>query len=138
MSWAIGFDTRWNRDIGYGVPAICDHPDCNEEIDRGLSYVCGSDPYGGDHGCGLYFCSKHLSGGIEDPTDNRWKDLCERCADEESEEWFDAKPDTAEWMRWKLRDWSWQQWRDENPEEVRVMREQLRSIGKTNTSDGAA
>ena len=44
MGWSIGFDTRWNRDIGYGVPAYCDHPGCNKEIDRGLSHVCGGEP----------------------------------------------------------------------------------------------
>jgi hypothetical protein len=46
MSWAIGYDGRWKRDIGYGVPAYCDHPGCNEEIDRGLAHVCGGEPYG--------------------------------------------------------------------------------------------
>ena len=36
MSWSIGYDDNWDRDIGYGVPAYCDHPGCNEEIDRGF------------------------------------------------------------------------------------------------------
>ncbi len=53
MGWSIGSDG--DRDIGYGVPAECDHPDCTAEIDRGLSYVCGGDPYGGEYGCGLFF-----------------------------------------------------------------------------------
>ena len=44
MGWAVGFDNNWNRDIGYGVPAICDFPGCGEEIDRGLGYVCGGGP----------------------------------------------------------------------------------------------
>jgi hypothetical protein len=52
MGWSIGFDTTWNRDIGYGVPAICDRPGCGEAIDRGLSFVCGGEPYGGEKGCG--------------------------------------------------------------------------------------
>src|SRR6185437_10124168 len=61
MGWGLGYDSRWKRYIGYGVTAYCDAPKCNEEIDRGLSYVCGAqEPYGGDNGCGLYFCSKHL------------------------------------------------------------------------------
>src|SRR5688572_18744194 len=70
MSWAIGFDSHWQRDIGYGVPAFCDHPKCDKEIDRGLSYVCGGEPYGGERGCGLYFCGEHL-----------WNpgQLCNRC-----------------------------------------------------------
>lgn len=54
MGWSIGYDKKWKRDVGYGVPTTCDHHDCNEEIDRGLSYVCGGDIYGGERGCGLY------------------------------------------------------------------------------------
>jgi hypothetical protein len=54
MGWAVGYDENWKRYIGYGVPAYCDHPKCNKEIDRGLSYVCGGEPYGGNDGCGLY------------------------------------------------------------------------------------
>lgn len=30
MSWVIGFDSNWNRDIGYGVLAFCDHPGCKK------------------------------------------------------------------------------------------------------------
>jgi hypothetical protein len=55
MGWSIGYDSKWQRDIGYGVPGVCDDPACAEKIDRGLSYVCGGEPYGGDEGCGLYF-----------------------------------------------------------------------------------
>ena len=44
MGWSIGFDRRWNRDIGYGVPATCDQPGCGADIDRGLAFVCGGDP----------------------------------------------------------------------------------------------
>ena len=59
MGWSIGYDEKWARDIGYGVPAVCDHPDCDARIDRGLSYVCcNQEPRGGE-GCGLYFCEKH-------------------------------------------------------------------------------
>lgn len=54
MGWSIGYDSKWKRDIGYGVPAWCDHPGCIEEIYRGLSHVCGGEPYGGERGCGLY------------------------------------------------------------------------------------
>lgn len=35
MGWAVGYDSNWRRDIGYGVPALCDQPDCVEEIDSG-------------------------------------------------------------------------------------------------------
>lgn len=98
MSWSIGFDTHWNRDIGYGVPAFCDHPGCHAEIDRGLSYVCGGEPYGGDNGCGLYFCGEHGGG-----------DLCSRCR--EGKDPFKAKPDHLEWIAHKATDPSWEQWR---------------------------
>lgn len=114
MGWSIGYDEKWKRDIGYGVPAVCDHPDCNKSIDRGLSYVCGSEPYGGDHGCGLYFCTDHLYWGQNDPN------MCERCCDEKRP--YKPKPDTKEWIDWKLTDESWKQWRDENPEEVKKLK----------------
>lgn len=109
MGWSVGFDSNWSRDIGYGVPAICDQPACGEAVDRGLGYVCGGEPYGGEDGCGLYFCGEHLTGG--DPCQQ-----CERCIDGEPP--FDATPDTAEWLNWKLTDESWEQWRQENPEAV--------------------
>ncbi len=114
MSWAIGFDSHWNRDIGYGVPAVCDHPKCNAEIDRGLGYVCGGEPYGGERGCGLYFCAAH---------DSMPHQLCSRCRNRRPP--YAAKPDTAEWMRHKLTDDSWAAWRSENFDEVSRMRAQL-------------
>lgn len=115
MGWAVGFDSNHNRDIGYGVPAICDHPECSAVIDRGLSYVCGNDVYGGERGCGLFFCADHLSGEC----------LCERC--QSGGEHFALKPDVAEWIEWKLSDESWQRWRDENPDKVMVLREQIKT-----------
>lgn len=118
MGWSIGFDSTWQRDIGYGVPAMCDHEGCTEKIDRGLAYVCGGDPYGGEEGCGLYFCSQHLfyTGGMPQ--------RCERCCDGEAP--FEPKPDVRRWMAHKLRDASWQEWRDENPELVEELREACR------------
>jgi hypothetical protein len=109
MGWSIGFDGKWNRDIGYGVPSVCDHPGCNEEIDRGLAFVCGGEPHGGDKGCGLFFCSKHryFSKADDDP------ELCERCCD--GKEPFEPTPDTEEWNKHKKNHDSWEQWRKENP-----------------------
>ena len=101
MSWAVGYDERWQRDIGYGVPAECDYPDCHEKIDRGLSYVCGNEPYGGEEGCGLYFCGKHLLSWVSP--------LCIRCAN--NEEPFTPKPDLEEWTHHKMTDPSWAEWR---------------------------
>jgi hypothetical protein len=112
MGWSIGYDSHWERDIGYGVPAYCDHPDCNKKIDRGLGYVCGGEPYGGEHGCGLYFCGQHQVG---------YYQRCERCAKKKRP--FPAKPDHPQWVRWKLKDKSWKQWRDENPDSVAKLME---------------
>ncbi|MCT7369433.1 hypothetical protein [Mycolicibacterium llatzerense] len=120
MGWAVGYDPNWKRDIGYGVPAKCDHPDCPERIDRGLAYVCGDEPYGGEHGCGLFFCSGHLSFKVDELGRIAGPQQCEKCA--AGEEPFTAKPDVPEWINHKLADPSWQQWRDEYPEEVEKMR----------------
>lgn len=116
MSWVIGWDSRFGgRDIGYGVPAYCDYPECNEEINRGLSFVCAnSEPYGGEHGCGLYFCGAH----------HRFDDIncCERCSQNKPP--FIPKPDHPDWISHKLTDESWQQWRNENPAKVQELKRQ--------------
>ena len=113
MGWSIGYDSNWERDIGYGVIAVCDHPDCSKKIDRGLSFVCGGEPYGGEKGCGLYFCSEHLYSG----------NLCERCRDDE--EPFEPKPDAEEWIRFKLKDKSWERWRKEHPKYAEEMKRKI-------------
>lgn len=139
MGWALGYDSMTNRDIGYSVVAFCDHPGCGTEIDRGLSYACGGEPYGGEGGCGLYFCSAHL--GYTDTEEINDKiygsGVCERCADflEKTDRWekdgshgrppvFDAfRPmsDHPLWTRHKLKDPSWAKWREENPELVKEL-----------------
>lgn len=120
MSWAIGFDSRWGRDIGYGVPAICDFPGCDQAIDRGLAFVCGGVPYGGEYGCGLFFCDGHMFVVFDAEIDLAYQQ-CERCEQEQPP--FEAKPDTREWIEWKLTDESWAQWRAENPAKVEAMQE---------------
>lgn len=111
MSWAIGYDEKWKRDIGRGVPAFCDHPGCTARIDRGLGHVCADGvPYGGGHGCGLYFCAVHQW------SNQTHTQLCERCAHQK--EPFTPSEEHPDWIRHKLHHESWQQWRDENPDEV--------------------
>jgi hypothetical protein len=105
VSWAIGEGSD-GRDIGYGVPATCDFPKCGAAIDRGLSYVCGGEPHGGDHGCGRFFCGKHLTIG------RFWKPLCSRCRNYRPP--FDPTPDVQEWIDHKATDPSWSEWRKEN------------------------
>lgn len=115
MSWAIGFDIHWKRDVGYGVPAYCDHPGCDVVIDRGLSHVCGGEPFGGNQGCGLYFCGRHLYFYVRKP---QW---CDRCRTGQNP--FEPKPDHPDWIQHKLTHESWKPWRDEHPEEVCILRD---------------
>ena len=112
MGWSIGWDETWGRDIGYGVPAYCDQPGCDKEIHRGLSYVCGGDAYGGDRGCGLFFCSDHLHHAERLPMQ-----LCHRCLPRRKAP-YTPKPEHPTWMRHVLKDKSWAQWRKENPDKV--------------------
>jgi hypothetical protein len=113
MGWSIGYDDNWKRDVGYGVPATCDHPGCDVAIDRGLAYVCGGDPYGGEHGCGLFFCEKHRYYAAR-----RDAELCARCHASRHNNPFKPKPDTAEWITHKLTHPSWAEWRAEHPDFV--------------------
>ncbi len=126
MGWSYGFVD--GRDVGYGVPATCDYPTCKKKIDRGLGYVCAEQQIGGgENGCGLFFCGNHADG----------MGFCERCSynqeiyDEEKDNWkdlkapFDPKPDHPVWLRWKLKDSSWEQWRESNPDEVAKIKTQL-------------
>lgn len=112
MGWAIGYDDHWQRDIGYGVPAYCDHPGCKTEIDRGLGYVCGGAPEGGERGCGLFFCSAHQVGDEQ---------TCACCAPKKRRKSFTPSADHPEWISFKLSDESWQQWRDANLGTVAAM-----------------
>lgn len=70
MGWAHCGTDEEGREIGYGIPATCDHPGCNKEIHRGLDYCCGGmhggQGYYDEHhkvwfGCGRYFCYDHLT-----------------------------------------------------------------------------
>lgn len=116
MGWAVGYDDKNKRDVGYGVPCDCDHPDCNQGIHRGLYYVCGGSPNGGEHGCGLHFCDSHLEYKKIDGEDVQ---LCEKCASNKAP--FIGKPDIEAWRAFKKTDPSWQQWREENPELVKQL-----------------
>lgn len=110
MSWAVGLDPDRKRHIGYGVPAKCDHPDCGEDIDRGIAHACGGGVMEDLPNCGLFFCGTHLNY-AEDGDEQGW--ACERCAADEPP--FDPSPDTAEWVEHVLTDESWAQFRADNP-----------------------
>lgn len=120
MGWSLGYSREWSRDIGYGVIAFCDHPGCGKEIDRGLSHVCcGERPHGGERGCGLYFCEEHHRGST-----SKDHGLCARCCPRVKRS-FSPTFDHPTWILHKLTDESWKDWRDENPDEVKRLREQI-------------
>ena len=106
MGWSIGYDDHHDRDIGYGVPAECDHPSCAARIDRGMAYRCDHE----EGGCGLFFCGEHRN----------YIGHCERC--QTGTPSFTPKPDLPEWVHHKLTDPSWQEWRDAYPAEVAALR----------------
>lgn len=126
MGWEMAFDTTNNRDTVSDVPATCDSPGCGKKIDRGLAYVCGHEPHGGDHGCGLFFCEDHqfIAGKKRD-----YVQICKRCLYGKPQ--YTPTPDLPEWLRWKLKDKSWKPWRDENPDTVKEYRKQLKSHTET-------
>lgn len=103
MGYAVYWQSEHRRHAGYGVPAVCEHPECVEEITRGVDNICGTPPEG-EHGCGLFFCDRHLTYA------RRWR-YCERC--DEGKEPFGAKPDVEEWVQHVETDPSWAAWRAE-------------------------
>ena len=137
---------RWG---GYGVPAYCEHPDCNEEIDRGMSFACGGEPFS-EVGCDRYFCSKHremvgfkCDGSDElcdheDDCECEFKEVCENCAYRGDGEPrykmpFPYKPEHPDWVAHLLTDESWSDWRKENPGEVKQL-ENAKRKGSTNNT----
>lgn len=79
MGWAFcGKNRATGAEMGYGVDGVCDHPECAEEIDHGLSYVCGGMHEGGELGCGRYFCGRHLTY-VENGYDGLVQ-VCHECA----------------------------------------------------------
>ena len=62
------------KPVGYSVPDVCNHPECDMEIDRGLSYACGDMP-GSGFGCDGFFCEKHLRSTLSDEP----RQLCDAC-----------------------------------------------------------
>jgi hypothetical protein len=118
MGWSIG--EHDGRDIGYGVPAICDHPKCDKRIHRGLAYVCCNQQvwgepyrYGDAAGCGRFFCDDHVD----------YRHRCSRC--NHSRDPWPPKPDVREWLQHKLTDESWGRWRKANPDEVARLKDLL-------------
>ena len=113
----------WKRFWGYWVPTICEHPNCNKEINRGMDYACWWEPFS-EYWCDRYFCEEHTKYVSFDAvewwivTDDKYKskEVCFRCA--EWKEPFPYKPESKEWIRHVLKDESWEKWREKNPKKV--------------------
>ena len=69
------------RDIGYGIRATCDHPGCEEEIDRGMAYVCGHFHGDDEYSCEKYFCEEHR----QNLSDRGRGMICDECKELEEE-----------------------------------------------------
>ena len=65
-------------EAGYSVETTCEEKGCEEQIDRGLYYLCGNTPGGDEYGCGGYYCGQHLYLGSGAPVS---EGLCKRCSD---------------------------------------------------------
>lgn len=89
MGWAHCGDDSKGRPIGYAVAAICDHPGCDCQIDRGLSYACAGMHGQQEVGCEGYFCSEHLSNLVVER--EGYVRVCDQCIAEmrASGEWVD-------------------------------------------------
>lgn len=128
MGWSIGYDSNWERDVGYGVPAFCDQPKCDKDIDRGLANVCGGDVYGGEYGCGLFFCGEHMYMGRKPRYSDRYIQMCQRCFRYRSP--YKPKPEHPEWINHILRDISWRTWCRDNPKKIEALKAQMNKIKK--------
>ena len=90
MGYARYTVQRQGREIeaGYAVPDRCNRRWCWAGIDRGLDHLCGRTPGGDEHGCGGYFCGKHLHSAALDVgklcpgcAPAHWQQRCEEIAD---------------------------------------------------------
>lgn len=90
-------------DMGNDVPAICQHPECDTVVHRGIVHICGMDPAGAGTGCGLHFCGFHLAGPEQ---------TCERCAAGEPP--YEPKP-APDFPEWRMTGQGWEEWRKNNP-----------------------
>ena len=82
MGWGnCGVDSQ-GRPIGYMHDAECDHPGCNEKIDRGLDYACGGMHGEDENSCEKYFCSQHrMHVEVSDAGKSVCLLVCTSCAD---------------------------------------------------------
>jgi len=131
MGYSVYYSIENNRFQGYGVPAYCDHPDCTNEIDRGISYVCCGDQLH-TNSCGGYYCQDHehlclilLEEDFEGLTSDEISENfdLDECPEFDEDGYFyqcKHKPiqhkEHPEWVEHMSTDESWNVWRNENKE----------------------
>lgn len=133
------------RDAGYGVIALCDHPNCTAVIDRGMGYAC-CDAIHHDGSCGGFYCSEHImlwsvisKDEFEGLDDKEIQKLLEQygLSDQyspsnmpefnECEQFNHCQHEpiqskTAQgWVDWIKKDDSWGKWRELYPEKLQFM-----------------
>jgi len=102
MGWSYCGERDDGEPIGYSVDATCEHPNCNEKIDRGVSYACGGMHGNGTYSCDKYFCEEHRCWHDYAKDEEDSPMLCKECFDtlnkmliEDGS--FDDKEDDGEW-----------------------------------------
>lgn len=90
MGWGDCGEDSQGRNIGYVWSAVCDHTGCDEKIDRGLAYVCGSMHGDDEYSCEKYFCHEHKQNCI-DTQDGDCMSLCDDCFDKVKKNGWDEE-----------------------------------------------
>lgn len=109
----------WSADrwAGSRVPALCDWPTCDAEINRGRAHRCVD--HAGEDGCELFFCPRHL-------VQSTVHDLIR------------PKPDPGRWELMILTDDTLEPWRQEHPAEVEQARRRYELTTLRETIDDLA
>ena len=127
------------RDAGYGVVAYCDHPNCMNTIDRGMSYAC-MGCHDAEGSCGGFYCNDHeqinfiteceLDGLDDDEAEEYLADYGltrdQVKFNEDGVYMYCEHPpiehkDHEEWAAHVAKDESWDKWREENPEQFKTL-----------------
>ena len=131
MGYAVYWTPEHNRWEGYAVPAQCDWPSCRTQVDRGLAYRC--EDHGGYKlmldGAEISYSRFHC----EPAAEEEWEEepgceltFCdEHRAATSDHHGVSPKGELPVWEEHMLRDESWAEWRQDNPDMVGEMAERL-------------
>lgn len=142
MGYSIGYCKTHKRDIGYGVPAPCDHPECNEIIDRGMGYAC-CEGFNHSANCKGYFCEEHRWNYVlQDELEHMSPEELEalglsadaQALDEDSgiircRHTIQPHKEAVVWLEYILNDESWEKFRTKFPERMERFKKLLAEKG---------